>query len=176
MTTTNLTLDLGSKPRASRNAALFWGTIIVGLLATEVGLCTWGIYCAVGGTPVAVEADYYNKALHWDDHLALLQMSEELGWNTNLQIPSISAAKGAVPVTFQLQDAAAKAIENAVVNIGYFHHAHPMDLRTATLKETQPGKYAADMSLDRRGIWEFRISATRGADRFVQIIQRDLEQ
>ncbi|HUO09455.1 MAG TPA: FixH family protein [Phycisphaerae bacterium] len=176
MTATNLALQSGTKPRTSGNPALFWGALIVGLLSMEIGLCAWGIYCATSGSQVVVEADYYNKALHWDDHLALMQASKELGWSTSLQIPDVGGARGVVPVSFQIHDSGGEAIENAVVSIGYFHHAHPLDLRSATLKETGPGEYAADMSLNKRGIWEFRISATRGADHFVQIVQRDIEQ
>ena len=51
----------------SRRAALLWTTIIVGLLSLQISLCVWGMYCATSGKPVAIEEDYYNKALHWDD-------------------------------------------------------------------------------------------------------------
>jgi hypothetical protein len=53
--------------KQARRAAILWTSIILGLLLTQIGLCAWGVYCATKGKPVAVEEDYYNKAVHWDD-------------------------------------------------------------------------------------------------------------
>ena len=52
----------------SRRPMLFWTSLIVGLLLMQIGLSSWGMYCATHGK-APIEDDYYNKALHWDaDH------------------------------------------------------------------------------------------------------------
>ena len=179
MNATNLTTIPGASGpgrRYSRKPALFWGMFIVGLLSLEIALCAWGIYCATVGTQTVVEADYYNKALHWDDHLALQRASIELGWNAQLEIGDTRTTSGDRALTLHLLDRDGKPIETAQIDVGYFHHARPMELRTATLNASGAGLYIASLPLERHGIWEFRITAVRRMDRFIQVIQRDLEQ
>ena len=60
--------------RRERRAMWRWTSLIVGFLMLEFVLCGVGVTAALRGRPV-VESDYYNKALHWDDHVALLRAS-----------------------------------------------------------------------------------------------------
>ena len=161
--------------KGSRKHALAWGGIIVGLLLLQIVLCTAGAYCAVGGRGVAVESDYYNKALHWDDHLALEEKSRRLGWTTQLDVGSAETSRGERALMLNLHDRTGAPLNNADVEIAYFHHAHALDLRKATLRMIRPGFYSASVELEHRGIWEFRLTVKRGKDTFIQTIQQDLE-
>ncbi|MGN6369224.1 MAG: FixH family protein [Phycisphaerae bacterium] len=162
--------------RHSRKPAIFWGTFICSLLLLEIGLCTLGVCYAVSGAQVVVEADYYNKALHWDDHLALQQASLRLGWKTSLELGNTVTTAGERAVILHITDRDGKPIENAQVDVGYFHHARPAELHTAVLKASAPGTYTASVPLNRAGTWEFRISAAREKDRFIEVIQQDLNR
>jgi len=160
------------KPRIS--PALFWGGMIIGLLAVQFGLSGWGIYCALKGRQNVVEADYYNKALHWDEHLAMQQASNALGWKTQLQVGDAVTTDGQRALIFNINDSAAAPVKEAHVDVTFFHHARPLELRSATLTMVEPGKYAASVPLETRGIWEFRLTVKHGADTFIESIQTEV--
>jgi nitrogen fixation protein FixH len=147
--------------------------MIVGLLSLQFGLCGWGIYHAVSGRHNVVEADYYTKALHWDQLLAMQQASNALGWKTELQVGDAETTGGQRALIFRMSDAAA-GIQNAHVAVTFFHHARPRELRNTTLNMIEPGVYAASVPLEIRGVWEFRITAKRGAHTFIDSVQKEL--
>lgn len=177
MTTTDATRTTYPLPSGiRRNHALPWAFLIVGLLSLQVGLCMWGVYCAVGNGGAAVESDYYNKALHWDNHLAMQEASKRLGWQTVLTIGATTTSNGSRALILDMRDNTKNVVPNADVEVTYFHHAHPLDLQIATLRATADGTYVASVPLSHHGIWEFRITAKRGAATFIETIVRDVEE
>jgi nitrogen fixation protein FixH len=144
-----------------RRAMWRWTGVIVGLLLLQLALCAVGIAAALRGKGVAVEADYYNKALHWDDQAALIRASAELGWKTDLSVGSTATTTGQRALLLKLTDKAGAPLDNAAVAVTFFHHARPMELHQAELKATGGGLYASSVPLDRRGIWEFRLTIRR---------------
>ena len=163
--------------RRERSAMLRWTSVIVGLLLLEIGLCAAGATAALRGKPV-VESDYYNKALHWDDHVALAQASAALGWKTDLSVGEQATDKGDRALMLHLSDKAGTPIENAVVSVAFFHHAHPLELDQVELKAIGGGLYASSVPLNRKGIWEFRLTIHRPAgasqETFIATLQQDL--
>jgi nitrogen fixation protein FixH len=142
---------------------LTWAGVIVGLLSLQVALCVVGVTLAVRGKGVVVESDYYTKALHWDQQKALLQASRDLGWNVGLDVGPTATTRGDRAVVITLVDRAGTPIDDAGVELAYFHHAAPRDLRQAPLKATGGGAYLASIPLERAGHWEFRLTIRRGA-------------
>jgi hypothetical protein len=164
-------------PRVARRAVLTWSSIIVGLLLLQVGLCAVGVIAATRSKAVAVEADYYNKALHWDQEKALLRASQELGWGVTLTIGDVATTNGSRALMLKLADPQGKPIEDATVEVAYFHHARPGELRRASLAgmgEGGGGLYASSVPLDRAGKWEFRLTIHRGGQAFIETLQQDL--
>lgn len=153
--------DAGSG--GERRAMWRWTGVIVGMLLLQIGLCAVGISAALRGKGMAVEADYYNKALHWDDQAALARASAELGWKTELTVGDTATTSGERALMLHLVDRAGVPIDNATVAVTFFHHARPMELHPAVLKATGGGMYASSVPLDRRGIWEFRLKIQRPA-------------
>jgi nitrogen fixation protein FixH len=163
--------------RASRRALWMWSSLIIGLLVLQVGLCFVGVYCATrvgAGKNAVVEADYYNKALHWDQKQALLRASRELGWGVDLTVGDVATTQGARALMLKLADAQGVAISDAEVQVAFFHHARPLELRQVELKTSGAGTYANSLPLDRRGIWEFRLTIHRGGKIYVETIEREL--
>lgn len=164
--------SMAQPPRKSR--VWIWPAIVVGLLALQVGLSLAGAFLATRGQSFAVEDDYYNKALHWDDFAALQQRSAALGWKADLVIGNVASALGRRSVALHLQDRNGQNIDHANVQMICFHHARANDFQDVTLKAAQPGVYVADLPLNRAGTWEFRLSVTRGHDQFIEKIEREL--
>ena len=117
----------------ARRAMLTWAGVIVGLLSLQVALCVVGVTLAVRGKGVVVESDYYTKALHWDQQKALLQASRDLGWNVGLDVGPTATTRGDRAVVITLVDRAGTPIDDAGVELAYFHHAAPRDLRHVKL-------------------------------------------
>jgi len=165
--------------QTERRAMWRWTSIIVGMLLLQVVLCAIGVTAALRGKGVMVEADYYNKALHWDDQAALVRASNELGWKTELSVGATATTGGDRALLLRLVDKAGAPIENAMVSVAFFHHARPLELRQAELKSAGGGLYVSSVPLDRKGIWEFRLTIHRvvtGAkdEMYVATLQRDL--
>ena len=151
-----------------------WPGLVIGLLTLQVGLSVAGAYLATRGRSFAVEDDYYNKALHWDDTVALERRSAALGWKADLVIGDVASALGRRSVSLRLKDRDGQDIVHATVHMICFHHAMANDFQDVTLHAAQPGVYVADLPLNRAGTWEFRLSITHGRDQFIERIQREV--
>jgi len=172
----------GGGAKGERRAMWRWTGVIVGLLLMQIVLCMVGVSAALRGKGVAVEADYYNKALHWDDQAALARDSSELGWKTDLSVGDAATTAGERALMLKLVDKAGVPVEGATVAVAFFHHARPLELHQAELKATGGGVYASSVALDRRGIWEFKVTIHRAGsgasagkdDIYVATLQQDL--
>lgn len=154
-----------------------WPVMIVGLLAMQVVLCAAGIYAATRSSSAAVESNYYDKALRWDEQAARQRASDALHWQAEVEVldgTGPDAAAGLRSLAITLRDAAGAPVTGAKMNVRYFHHAQGRDVQQATLNETRPGRYAALVPLGRAGVWEFRAEGARGNDVFLKSWQSTL--
>ncbi len=120
----------------------------------------------------AIEPDYYQKALDWDDVMAQEERNISLGWHVDARVELGSESdSGRVFVT--LTDAFGKPLELASVDAVAFHNARAAVRMDATLSEGQPGVYSASIAADKAGLWDVIITAQRGPDRFVQTVRVD---
>lgn len=151
-----------TKPRA----ALFWAMVPVFLLgATLLG---WGVMIsiAVNDPSFSVEDRYYEKATHFDQREAELQASAELGFRANVQVEG--GAPGQRPTLIvTLRDSGGAPVAGAALEAIAFFNARAANRQHLTLVEGAAGRYTAPFSANRRGLWEFRLRATRGSDVFV---------
>jgi nitrogen fixation protein FixH len=144
--------------------------IIVGLLFTQIVLSLVGVYLAVSSRSAAVELDYYNRALHWDDYEKQVRAGEALGWRVVWAIhppgDANAAVQGVRRVELTLSDRDGRPLRGVQLDGTYFHHAAALEGREIHLAEDsgRPGVYFADAPLRRVGTWEFRLKARRGPD------------
>jgi nitrogen fixation protein FixH len=136
------------------------GLLLAGLLGTQLFV----LRSALDDPTFATEDDYYRKAVDWDAHMARERQSVALGWLATAQVTAAPGARRALAV--RLRDARGGAISSAQVHAVAFHNAraaHPIALE---LGESAPGEYGADLGVARPGLWELRLSASRGGDSF----------
>jgi nitrogen fixation protein FixH len=153
------------------NPARLWPLAIVAVLAlTVVGNALLLYYAAAPGAAV-VEPDYYGKALAWDSTLARRAEQAALGWRIEAEL----GARGpeGTPLVVRLRDAAGAPIAGATVTIEAIHNAPGARHPRAALRPVAGGGYGAPLPLDRRGLWELRIEASRGRDRFSATLRRE---
>jgi nitrogen fixation protein FixH len=142
---------------AERKARRFWVSYIVMMLGVGVGLWIYVAYLAVNDPSMAVVHDYHQKALKWDDHLAIQEASKKLGWVVQ---PSVRASKaGSTMHTVELfvRSNAGEPITGGTGSLTMYHHARGKQIEKASLVENEPGTYSAEINMDRDGLWQVEI-------------------
>lgn len=148
--------------------AYFFPALIIGLLVMQIGLCFIGVYMATRSDANVVEHDYYDKALHWDQQVAAEQASAALGWQAEINISAMPDMQANRTFVLSLKDRAGAPIADAKIRMIYFHHAHARQVETVELRDQGAGFYSAVLPIARPGIWEFRMVAEYGKEKWMK--------
>lgn len=141
-----------------------WPYIIGGALALHVVGSMVMVYFATSNESYAVEPDYYQKALNWDDRRAQDRVNAGLGWVLEFTVEP--APLGRDPVLHvELTTTGGEPVADASVAVEAFANARRDDILTATLSATENG-HETTLPMRRDGLWEFRFTVTRGEDLF----------
>lgn len=142
------------------------GPALVGLItvSTMIGAAAL-IYHAHADPSFAVETDYYDKAVHWDDSAAQERRNAELGWRLRL---SAGPSEG---FELTIVDRLGLPIEGAAVSVEAFHNARSADRIALAPTDAGGGRYRQAAEFARPGLWEFRVIARRDADTFTAVRQ-----
>lgn len=151
--------------------ATLWPLAVVGVLAITVGANAWLVWKARDPNGAVIEPDYYRKAVAWDSLAARPGRSDALGWSADAAIGP--AAGGGARVRATLADSLGAPVAGAAVGLEAVHNLAAATHVHATLAETAPGVYEAEAALGRPGLWELRLTATRGGDVFLVRLRRD---
>jgi len=148
-----------------------WALVPVVLLGTMfVG---WGVMIslALDDPAFAIEPEYYDKAVHFDEHRAEARESRELGWS--LQVAPRLDAEGAL-VDVTLRDRQGRPIKDASVKATVFHNARSSQWRQLEFRGDGHGRYSQRLAPWRPGLWELRFEVQRGGQRFLQVTRLSL--
>lgn len=163
------TLDLdasrasaGTRSHTPRFMGRLWPWIPALLLGSLIGTQMTVLAFVLDDPTFSTEEDYYRKAVDWDTRMLRERQSQALGWTERLSVVSTPRHS----VSLQLQDARGQAVSNARVNGVAFHNARASQPRVLALDEVSPGLYHAELGPARPGVWELRLRATRGSDRY----------
>ena len=95
-----------------------------------------------------------------------------LGWTARAD-----GASGATPaVTLTVRDAQGAPVSGAAVRAQAFSNVRAGQARDLTFREIEPGVYRAELGPARPGLWELRMSATRGQQQFESALRFELER
>lgn len=142
------------------------GPALVGLItvSTMIGAAAL-IYHAHADPSFAVESDYYDKAVHWDDSAAQERRNAELGWRLSISAEPSDGLK------LIIVDALGLPIDGASVSVEAFHNARSADRVALAPADSGGGVYRQAAEFARPGIWEFRVVARRGEETFTAVRQ-----
>jgi len=159
-----------------RRAMLRWTAIIVGLLGLHVTFCLVVIFVVLGDESVAIVPGYHQQALDWDASRQALRDSASLGWKVTSRIDDTSDTFGRRAIEVALIDEHGQPLSGATVSVLVFHHAHASDTQQTELTEAGPGTgvYVATLTMQQAGLWELRLTASRGTDTFLTTSVHDL--
>lgn len=169
---------------ANRNAALRWGTFVVGMLGLQVIGGVTAIILASSDKSVAVVPGYHEKALHWDDEIAIQTASNRLGWvaevtQTNENEASDEAnddeANAAAGLQIQLRDQSGQwvAIESGTIEI--YRHVRAAEVRRVRIPAAVIGAIDLSDCFDVGGLWQVSLDVHDAAgNRFVDSREIDV--
>lgn len=151
-----------------------WPVIIAGALALHVVASLVVVFIATSDPSYAVEEDYYQKALAWNDRRAQDRMNDSLGWSIDFSVEPPATPGDQPMLEMQLQDGAASAMNGAVVSVEAFHNARSGDIVRIQLTPGGDGVYRAPFPADRNGRWELRFSIDHEGRHFTHSETRHL--
>lgn len=153
-----------------------WPTIIVTVLLGNLALGFFLLRVAGEDEHFAVEPDYYRRAVAWDSTMADAEQSAALGWSV---VADAEALRAGSPTRLGIlvQDSVGGSIVGATVDVEALPVAYATEIQRATLHPgKEAGEYAAEIDLPRTGLWELRITATRGNERVATRIRVQLSE
>lgn len=152
-------------------AARLWPIAIVAVLGSTV-VANVALLIATHGDASQVEPDYYRKAVTWDSTLAARRRSDALGWSAEARLGDLDGRGNAV-LEVRLADRSRRSVAGARTLVTAVHNLDPSHPVRAALVETEPGSYRAEVALARAGLWELRLDAVRGGERFIAEIRTE---
>ncbi len=114
---------------------------------------------------MAIEPDYYKKAVDFDSTMAQERRSNALGWTAISTIDSIVDGRP-TRVHVRLRDASGMSVTDAAVQVTALFNARANDLQSGTLQRDLDSSYSAPLNIRYPGEWEVRVDATRGNEHF----------
>jgi len=143
-----------------------WAFVPVALLVTSaLGVGSMAVV-AVRDPNFATEADYYQKAIHWDESQAQAGENQRLGYRIVAPATLALDARGHAQLVLVLQDRSGHAVGGASLAAEAFANAFSGALQRVTFQETAPGVYSASVDARHLGLWIFRVTAQTATARF----------
>ena len=149
-----------------------WPVAVAGILGLTVAANVWLIRIASGDPSFAVEENYYDKGVRWDEEMAQRARNAELGWRLLATLSPIERGRGA-GLRVSLNDSLVTPVSDASVVVWAVHVARASQPVDVTLRSSAPGEYAGRVPIERAGLWELRIDVHRGTDRFTSTERLD---
>ncbi len=148
-----------------------WPWVPVVLLTTMVGGLLFMAKIATDDPGFAVEKDYYQKAVAWDDHRAQLAENGRLGWKLSLETKTSGRD---MELVAKLTDDHGRPVPGATLHVEAFANARAGHVVSAELSAAPDGTLRGKLPMYRAGLWEFRFSAEHSGARFTKVIRQDV--
>jgi len=144
----------------------FWIGMVIGFLMIDVVVFSIAIVLATGDPAHAVEENYYERALNWDETARLRAESEALGWRVRIDGLESTPRGQKSLMRVSISDAEGAPVEGLSVQGVAFHNARSKERVRLAMRPVEAGAYAAAIDASRPGWWEVQIMARRAGERF----------
>lgn len=153
-----------------------WALVPVGLLSAMLLGLGWMAALASNDPGFALERDYYEKAVRWDEQRAQEENDLRLGYRLELASASPLSSQGEAELTLRLVDARGAPLRGARLSAEAFAVARSASSSALRFEEDVPGMYRARLSHARSGLWELRCTALRSGERFTHTLRVELAE
>lgn len=158
---------------AERKAAITWGAFVIAILGSSLTLAIVMLIISGSDPSFAVEPDYYDQAINWDDHAAQRELNRQLGWTIDLTTAPIAADRQR-SITARVFNKDGAPITDASVGVVAFHNARAANRFAFPMTPTDAGAFTAKQPLTRAGKWEFRFTVVSPDATFTTTLTENL--
>jgi nitrogen fixation protein FixH len=166
---------MSNSPSQRRKRHLFWPVLITSLISIHILSVVTMVIVATHDRSFAVEPDYYQKGLHFEQTIEQRRENARLGWTIKLDVGRPQSASNMRDVSCLLCDRDGKPLVDAKIDLVAFAHLRASRTVSRILLPEDEGQYIATVPFNDPGIWEFRLVVTRGKDTFTQVIKQSVE-
>jgi hypothetical protein len=147
------------------NAAHRWPIALGVVLALTIAGNVFVYHLATRRDALAIEPDYYRKAVAWDSTQAVSARSRALGWRLSAALGA--PVTGRAPFAAALADSTGAPVAGARVRVEVFAVARAEERLDTALAEAAPGRYGLRLPVAGAEWHEVRVTADRAGDHFV---------
>jgi nitrogen fixation protein FixH len=162
-----------TKP-AGPSRHLFWPIFLSSLIGIHIVSVIVMVVVATRDSSFAVEPDWYQKGLHYEQTAQQQHENSRLGWSVRLDVSRPLTGTNQRNVSCTVLDRAGKPVENATVDLVAFAHLHGSNRTSSVMLPHDGGTYMTTFAFQDPGVWEFRLAITRGRETFTQIVKREI--
>lgn len=149
-----------------------WPIGIAAVLLLTMGANAGVYWAANDSNAAAVEPDYYRKAVEWDSTLAQAARNRALGWSADALLGA-AATDGTREVSLTLRDAGGRPVSGAALAVTAIHNSAAARRVEGAGVTDAAGSARLRLPLRHGGLWELRLTATRGPERFTAVLRRE---
>ena len=160
--------------KARNRAGLRWALVPVGLLLSSTLGVGWMAAIAVRDPNFALEHDYYQKAIHWDQTQAQAASDQRLAYQFSLPASVALDKRGQATLELKISDRGGQPVAGARVTAEAFANAFSDDISRLSFSERAPGVYTARITALHAGQWVFRVSLDNGLEHGTASLRCDL--
>lgn len=147
-----------------KTAQFLWTGFILVFFLIQAIIWIVAITLTAGDKSHAVLPDYDQRAMHWNEEVALRDASQQLGWESQLKVLETSDIRGNRDFRISLTDDVHQPVTSAKIQVRAFHLARAGDPQIIHFKEIEPGLYSGTIQIRKTGNWQFEGLATTGPD------------
>lgn len=145
-----------------------WALFPVGLLGLLVAVQAALFSLARTDPSFAVESEYYQKAVSWDQELNQRAVNTQLGWQTSARL-ALNPPSANLRVTLTESDSS--PVVGATAKVIAFPNARASQIQQVSLREAEPGVYVGPIQVVHAGEWEIRVSAQRSGKTYTSAVR-----
>jgi hypothetical protein len=149
----------------------FWAAVpvvLLGSLTTGLGIAAW---IASDDPSFAVERNYYDKAVHFDQAREQAQKNASLGWRVELDTKAVGSN---IQLLVLVKDKDGLPIRDAAITVEAFANARAKDVVIARFVPEPGAPQSARLPLIFAGLWELRFTVEARGERFTETLRRDI--
>jgi nitrogen fixation protein FixH len=171
----NTTIDTSNPtPGTKASRHLLWPILLTSLIGIHIISVVVMVIVATHDRSFAIEPDWYQKGLHYDDTAQQQRENSRLDWSVKLVVGPAQSGSNRRDVTCTVLDHAGKPVEKATIDLMAFAHLRASNRVPGLLLPHDGGRYEGSLGFDDPGMWEFRLVIKRGAETFTQIIRQEI--
>lgn len=150
--------------------------MIIGLLGLQISGGIYAIILASGDDSVAVVPDYHQKALQWDEEMAVRRTSIELGWKCDVSTISISTDHVSTGLVATLLDDQGQLVKVQKGKLRWYQHIRANDVAELPIPKGLFTQMRLEDCFDANGLWEVILDVTdQSGNRFVESVTLHVE-